>query len=460
MTPKRSWQGGRMRYLYLDNIRGFSNTLVSLLDVNFLVGENSSGKTSFMGVFRMLSGTRLLMSQDAHGDDFRLGSFADMVSVHSADQSYFRVGFIADAPYRDIEKTKSGKPSKKKTTRPFAVLLTYKNDRGMCQLARFTCTMLEKQITISLNEEIVGYQIDSAPKAATAEDMKSYFLKFVSQHNADDKRHFQKLKQPLVADHGQYPLMYLILTALREADQNTDIVWVPPMAPDAVWIAPIRSQPRRTYDEPQTTYSSEGAHIPYVIKRILSSEKEAKEFRKFMKDVGAASGLFERIDVRYLGKRGGEAGPFQIDAYLDKKALGLHLMGYGVSQSLPILVELLDKPKNSWFGIQQPEVHLHPRAQAALGDVFFEMAAMDSKSFLIETHSDFTIDRFRLNYRKRKTNKNRETPESQILFFERKDKQNTVTPLRISKRGELPSDQPESYRQFFIREQLRLLGRV
>jgi predicted ATPase len=130
-------------------------------------------------------------------------------------------------------------------------------------------------------------------------------------------------------------------------------------------------------------------------------------------------------------------------------------MGYGVSQSLPIFVELLDRRKGSWFAIQQPEVHLHPRAQACLGDVFYEMSALDDKKFIVETHSDFAIDRFRMNYKDRKYRK--KSPKSQILFFERRDGQNTIIAMEIDDNGELPQDQPESYRNFFIREQLRLL---
>lgn len=84
------------------------------------------------------------------------------------------------------------------------------------------------------------------------------------------------------------------------------------------------------------------------------------------------------------------------------------------------------------------------------------MASQEDKRFLIETHSDFTIDRFRLNYRRRRSN--RKFPQSQVLFFERKDKHNVVTPLPIGRKGEMPADQPEGYRGFFVREEMQLLG--
>jgi predicted ATPase len=86
--------------------------------------------------------------------------------------------------------------------------------------------------------------------------------------------------------------------------------------------------------------------------------------------------------------------------------------------------------------------------------VLFEMATTDRKRFLVETHSDFAIDRFRMNYKNGRPGK----PDSQVLFFERRDKRNVVTPLSIGKSGELPADQPDSYRRFFVREQMNLLG--
>jgi predicted ATPase len=186
---------------------------------------------------------------------------------------------------------------------------------------------------------------------------------------------------------------------------------------------------------------------------MLSSETDAQKFHEFMDRVGKDSRLFQSIQIKQFVPDDPTA-PFEVDAVLDNKALSLNTVGYGVSQSLPIFVELLDRPSESCFAIQQPEVHLHPRAQAALGDVFFEMAGRDKKRFLIETHSDFAIDRFRMTCRSKESN----VPSSQILFFERRDKHNVVTPLPIDSSGEITAEQPSSYRDFFVREELRLLG--
>jgi predicted ATPase len=190
---------------------------------------------------------------------------------------------------------------------------------------------------------------------------------------------------------------------------------------------------------------------------MLASAGEAKRFHSFIDRIGKSSGLFEKIDLKYFGSQTDPTSPFEVDAYLHDRAISVGWLGYGLSQSLPVLVEILDRPKHSWFAIQQPEVHLHPRAQAGLGDAFFEMAALDNKRFLIETHSDFTIDRFRLNYRQ-KRGKGSFVPSSQVLFFERSGGKNRATSIPVDSDGNMSSNQPDSYRDFFIKEQVSLLS--
>lgn len=87
-----------MRYLFLDNFRGFSKASIPLVDVNFLVGENSTGKTSLLTMLRMFSSPGLFMGAEFQGGDIKLGHFSEMVSAHSKDQTYFRLGVIQDRP--------------------------------------------------------------------------------------------------------------------------------------------------------------------------------------------------------------------------------------------------------------------------------------------------------------------------------------------------------------------------
>ena len=106
------------------------------------------------------------------------------------------------------------------------------------------------------------------------------------------------------------------------------------------------------------------------------------------------------------------------------------------------------------FAIQQPEVHLHPRAQAALGEFIYNIHLAENKNFMIETHSEYLIDRFRINISKNKDKK----VNSQVLFFERTDNGNNVHVIEIDDKGRYSEDQPEVFMNFFVKEGLDLLG--
>jgi predicted ATPase len=71
-------------------------------------------------------------------------------------------------------------------------------------------------------------------------------------------------------------------------------------------------------------------------------------------------------------------------------------MGKGVSQMLPIIARVLQARGAHTGIIEQPEIHLHPAAQAELGDLFVDhIAAYRDSQLLIETHSEHLLLRIR-----------------------------------------------------------------
>ena len=123
---------------------------------------------------------------------------------------------------------------------------------------------------------------------------------------------------------------------------------------------------------------------------------------------GKYSGLFQGIEVKNLGSSKG--APFQLAVKVRGPTVNIADVGYGVSQILPILVNVLDfavirdrsrgRPMPAYFLLQQPEVHIHPRAQAELSSLFAQLASHGNQSFIVETHSDYMIDRARIEIRR------------------------------------------------------------
>ncbi len=438
-----------MRYLFIDNFRGFSNTYIPLVDVNFFVGENSSGKTSIISLIKLLSTNEFLYAQKFRTEDVNLGHFQDIVSAHSSKRTHFSIGIIDDLPG----------PSAHREVSLTAMLYTFTNHGGLARLCSFTSIVGTTQLFIRIDGSKTYFKSMPLEEAITLVSLRNIIMpRWIKERDsaASDYQRLTESKDSHYPDPEQYPLYGPLMMAIAQtpklkAQSDHPIFYG---RRDIVWIAPIRTKAQRTYDDiSQGDFSSDGQHTPYLIRRVTQPGAEGKtSFDAFIGKAGKSSGLFESIEIKRHGEDG--TAPFEVDAVLDGSPLNLINVGYGVSQSLPVFVEILTRPKGSWFAIQQPEVHLHPRAQASLGDAFFEMAVADNKRFLIETHSDFTIDRFRMNYRQPGTKK----PDSQILFFERRDRHNTVHSLPINAQGELPSDQPDSYRHFFLAEEMKILG--
>ena len=73
-----------------------------------------------------------------------------------------------------------------------------------------------------------------------------------------------------------------------------------------------------------------------------------------------------------------------------------HDVGVGISQVLPIVAAAAFAPRNAFVMVEQPALHIHPKIQVALGDIFIQAALADESApmFLLETHSEHLLLRF------------------------------------------------------------------
>ena len=127
-------------------------------------------------------------------------------------------------------------------------------------------------------------------------------------------------------------------------------------------------------------------------------------------------------------------------------------VGYGVHSLLPLIRTLYEHRDRSdaILLVQQPEIHVHPSAQAR----FAELLARSTCGFVIETHSQHLIDRFRICRMKGILR----PEELSIVYFEPNgDGAARIHNIAVDSEANLVNA-PGSYGSFFLTETEQLLG--
>lgn len=432
-----------MIYIFINNYRGFSHTILPIYRVNFLVGENSTGKTSLLALLELLSISNFFVNFDFNLGSYEFGSYNDIVSHFATDKTEFQVG---------ICKAKKGNED----TNACYMLNFSKGKDSLPQLNRFSLICSKCVLSIDLHNEkqpeiYISTDVPGFADGSSVEDCFEFLHELRYKKDED--------LIPVKSILKNYLRKYLVLDipeVLERLYEDLKISSSPPTLPfpGLQWmpcLAPIRTTPKRTYDGYTKKFSPEGEHTPYVLREKLPRGSNTNAFKEALEEFGKESGLFNSIKITQYGKD--RLSPFEIKIKMNSRLLRINSVGYGVSQALPIIVELLTRKKKTWLGIQQPEVHLHPKAQAAFGDILFYTAFNESKTLVIETHSDYILDRFRILVREKAIE-----DFAQVIFFSQSEKGNELHPMVIDSSGRYPEDQPEGFRSFFLQEHKRLLG--
>jgi len=166
-------------------------------------------------------------------------------------------------------------------------------------------------------------------------------------------------------------------------------------------------------------------------------------------------GVADSVESRDRGKLGHE---LKVTINEGANEQDLTHVGVGVSQVLPILVMCLIADRDNVLLFEQPELHLHPKVQTLLGDFFLSMALMD-KQCLIETHSEYLVNRLR--FRAAAANADEVTKRMTVYFVEKKNNRSEFRPVVVNEFGAIPDwpdgffDQSQDEAELIIREATR-----
>ena len=165
-----------------------------------------------------------------------------------------------------------------------------------------------------------------------------------------------------------------------------------------------------------------------------------------IRKLGSELGLFGDLEIRR-----GPAGEYEVWADASGESRNLVDVGFGIQSALPMLHAIVSAPSEATLLLQQPEAHLHPRAQAAL---VREITSRDNR-LLVETHSDHVPDWLRIVAMAGQV----DSQDVGIVYFHRSDDGASTEPhrIRLDEQANLV-DAPPGFRAFFLDETERLLG--
>ena len=430
--------------IIIENVRCFyGKTVVPVTPITLLVGENSTGKSTFLAVIAAMTNTNEFpFSAGFNTSPYELGSYENIATRKPQSGSLansFKIGFKAVRSEKGGERTS---------------IATYIGRHGRAELSEFTITAPSYIIKVENQKRNALVSIENFNDKNTNTN-KLEFKLTLSSHQLMNRNLFMSmllvemvksaLGTRMVRDNSMLSDLFRILE--RVAFPFTNVLS----------IAPIRMKPHRTYDQFNESFEPEGGRVPLKLARLQESngsneQSEGEAVKTALERFGQESGLFDSVVIERLGNQ--PNSPFRVAVHLGGLTVDLVDVGYGVSQSLPIIVESLLTKRGGMLLMQQPEVHLHPKAQAALGTFFASLAKTKRMQFIIETHSDYLVDRVRQEVAGGKIRHQDVT----ILYFEKKNGRSTIQPITLDKEGNV-TNAPDSYRSFFLEEDINLLSR-
>jgi hypothetical protein len=170
------------------------------------------------------------------------------------------------------------------------------------------------------------------------------------------------------------------------------------------FIGPFRVPPTRSYMFSGESPDSVGVHGEraidiMVMDHLKQGGKGKREIVNRISEWLKSCQISESISIKTLSEKHFEVVLSNLSSNSEEN---LADVGYGCSQVLPILVAGYKLKANSILLVQEPEIHLHPKAQAELGTFFYELAKKGIQT-IIETHSEHLMLRLQAHIADKKS---------------------------------------------------------
>jgi hypothetical protein len=214
------------------------------------------------------------------------------------------------------------------------------------------------------------------------------------------------------------------------------------------YIGPLREAPKRVYElsgEMPDEVGTRGEFAPEIVYRWRNDRRRRNAVRKWLRHFG----FTEELNFETVG-----TGGFSLVLVRDGAPVASTFVdtGFGMSQVLPLVVQGLLADPGDWLVVEQPEIHLNPRLQAALADLFADIVRR-GVGLIVESHSEHLLLRLRRLVAQEKLR-----GETMGLYFvEQMDGQSKIREIGIDQAGYIdPKVWPREFFADSLRESMAL----
>lgn len=373
-----------LKNLKATNYRSFRKLDIDLAPITLFVGPNNSGKSSVISILRLLSQTiesndpnvRLLLN-GALGD---FGTYKDLIHENET-RRHLDIAFTLQPQELSV-------PGADKKTITFQLHYKYRSALKEVILKRLECLGDGRHhLSVEFNEDSERFLIR---RLADTEIRPS--LSSLARLRGFDVRNF--LPRQIISssiDDGASPFDKLISSRTRTVSRNS---YLASRALQSIeYVGAMRVPPSRTYlytGERRQKVGANGEHAVTML--AMDSIRRGSKSRGLRQGVIkwlSLAGIASDIKIVPLSDRYFE---IHVQHPVTNEYQNFADVGYGNSQVVPVLVAGLNTAPGNAFIVEEPEIHLHPKAQAELGDFFLDLRRKGVQS-IVETHSEHMIVR-------------------------------------------------------------------
>lgn len=439
-----------MKSISLKNVRAFScPEAVEIRPITVLVGENSTGKSTFLAGIRLCwDAATESKALDFNEEPFSLGSFDQIAHFRGGKAGRaksFSLGYEADVRMS---------PSREQISFSGEFEFTKKGSHPFLSRQKLSCKHFSVEVQSDVDEKKISLAVSFGEKRSKVSLGRKSLPEFYFSGGPVDIRYL--MLRSGVSPHARFRLgenspvkifsdgeLDLLQRGIYRVQRS--------LGARPIAMAPIRSKPLRTYHPTSELHLSDGGHVPLLLAKAYFQDKDSwRRLKESLDEFGRQAGLFSSIDIRPLGRH--DSDPFQLNVKIEGPSSNIVDVGYGVSQVLPLLVDPLLAERNSTFLLQQPEVHLHPRGQAQLANFLAHISKTRGVRFIVETHSDYFISRLQMAIK----NGSISQEDVSIAYFARNGLEVAIHNLTLDEKGNYV-ETPPHYREFFLKEEIAYL---